>query len=259
MPPKKAISTRRPRTAADYRREALKRLKEQFEKENEGQEYDSSGQPTITPVLKSSEGGITRVLQALRAHDNEDARDFIELYDSLSRRDRQYLTLEEIAVAAGIGSLRLAEVATSAMILHGQMEAKFCLASSMKKVVKSVVKAATDEVPIVATMGDARVVVGHTNGDVRAMELFGKMTKLVPMPKGVNINFGASLTAEKDEDGPDEGEPAYIDAGTRLRQIHDAVEGQRRLPSPKAEPMEIGGHIDQTQSSVAEVLAEQGA
>jgi hypothetical protein len=67
------------------------------------------------------------------------------------------------------------------------------------------------------------------------------------------------LTAEKDEDGPDEGEPAYIDAGTRLRQIHDAVEGQRRLPSPKAEPMEIGGHIDQTQSSVAEVLAEQGA
>ena len=135
---------------------------------------------------------MKRVLEAIRAHGDDDAKEFIALYDSLSARDRQYLKLEEIACAAGITSLRLAEVATSAMILHGQMTSKLTIAASMQKVVKATVKAATDQVPIVATVGGMSVVVGKTNGDTKAMELFGRMSCLVPVPKGVTRSITCS-------------------------------------------------------------------
>ena len=234
----------------------MNRLRQRYENEHDGEVLDLEGEPTITPILKSAEGGIPRILEALRAHDDDDARSFIELYDSLTAVDRKHLTLEEVSAAAGIGSLRLAEVATSAMILHGQMEAKLCLASSMGKVVKSVVKAATDEIPIMATIGEKSVQIGKTNGDVKAMELFGKMTKLVPVPKGVQVNFGP--LSDKDQDESNTPEPIYLDPGQRLKAIHDAVE-QRRLPAPPSEPVLIHGRLDNIQAEVAEILVEREA
>jgi hypothetical protein len=253
LPPKKPIPIRRKRTGGEFRAEALKRLKERCEN------FDPSNEPTVAPILRSAEGGIRRVMEAIRAHDNEDARKFIELYDSLSAKDRQYLKLEEIAVAAGIGSLRLAEVAVSAMILHGQMTSKLTIAASMQKVVKATVKAATDKVPIIADVDGARIVVGHTNGDTKAMEIFGRMSGLVPVPKGAQIAIQTNVTTEKAELQEGRGEPAFLDAGQRLRQIHDAVEGQRRLPSPKSEPIEAGGALDHLQSQTAEILIGRDA
>lgn len=206
----------------------------------------------MTPLLKAAEGGIPSIMEALRAHDNEDARGFIELYDSLSARDRKYLALEEIAYAAGIGSLRLAEVATSATILHGQIAAKLMIASSMHKVAKSIVKAATDEVPITAMVGTRTIVVGHTNGDTKAMELFGKMSGMVPIPKGSTVNFNNVLPdgarAEIEESAPE-----YLNAGERLRMITDAVD-PKRLPSPPS-AVEFGGRLSHMQDEVAEVLS----
>lgn len=248
MPPKKFIPARK-RSAAQYRREALTRLKEQWEGEGE---FDPTGEPTVTPSFEAVEGGVPRILEALRAHDNADARAFIGLYESLTKRDRSLLTLEEVAYAAGIGSLRLAEVATSAAILHGQMGAKLLIASSMQKVARSIVKAATDEVPITADIGDRRIVVGHTNGDTKAMELFGKISGMVPIPKGNTFNFG-SKNEDRERDAI-EAEPEYLDAGERLRLIHDAVE-PKRLPSPPSTPIDIGGRLAHMQDDVAEVLA----
>ena len=256
MPPKKPIPVKRERTAKEYRAEAIRRLKQRFEKEHEGETFDASGEVTVTPLLKSAEGGIPRILDALRAHDNEDAGDFIELYDSLSGKDRQYLKLEEIAVAAGIGALRLWEVASSAMLLHGQREAQMFIASSMRKVLKATVKAATDQVPIVAGIGEDQVVVGHTNGDVRAMELFGKMSGLVPTPKGATINFQNNVTTEKDDDDAPSASPVWIDSSDRLKIIHEAV-GQRRLPSPPASPLQVGGRLDQMQTEIVGILRER--
>ena len=243
---KKPIPIKRPKR--DFRAIAIKRLKQRYEAENEG-EFDPSGQHIVTPSLQTA--GIAEVLAALRAYDDSDARDFIELYDSISKTDLKYLKLEEIAVAAGITSLRLAEISTSAMIVHGQMEAKLCLASAMGKVVRSVVKAATDQVPITADIGDRRVVVGHTNGDTKAMELFGKMTKLVPVPKGVTVNFGVGASEDKEDDERET--PAYMDAGQRLRAIHDAVD-QRRLPAPVSGPFQINSRVEHMQTETAEII-----
>jgi len=256
LPPKKAIPIKKTRNKVDLRMEALNRLKQGYESAHEGEVLNLEGQPIVTPILKSAEGGLPRILEALRAHDDPDAKSFILLYDSLTGNDRNHLTLEEIAVAAGIGSLRLAEVATSAMILYGQMEAKLLIASTMGKVTKSIVKAAVDEVPITAynMQTGNNEVVGRTNGDVKAMELFGKMSGLVPIPKGATIAIQTNLSSDRSLP-PQENEPIYLDPGQRLRMIHEAV-GQRRLPAPPSESIAVGGRLERLQHETAVILDE---
>jgi hypothetical protein len=259
LPTKKAIPIRRERTAKDFRDEAFNRLSIRYacpdgveEAEDPNLAEDCKGEPVVTPMLMAADGGLKVVLQALRAHANEDAQSFVELYDSLSAKDRKYLKLEEIAVACGIGSVRLIEVAASGMIMFGQTTTKMMIASSMHKVTKSIVKAATDEVPITAidVQGDYRVV-GHTNGDTKAMELFGKMSGLVPVPKGAQIIVNTQVN-NGDSDEPTE-RPAYLDAGERLRAIHEAVE-TRRLPAPVSDPIDLGGRLDHIQREAVEIL-----
>ena len=171
----------------------------------------------------------------------------------LTASDKKAVPLEALAFAAGIGSLRLAEVAQTALFLYGTMKTKMLLSSAMPKVMKATIKAATDEVPITADTMEGRIVVGHSNGDIKAMEMFHKMSGLMPLPKGAQIaiqnNFG-----DKEDDKPSgQGWRAPED---RLREFHDMTE-PKRLPSPAAPPVTLGGHIDQMQSETVEIMAER--
>ena len=229
MPPKKAVPQKRKR---DERAEALTRLKEKWDSE---EEFDPTGEVTITPMLKAADGGITRILEALRAHDDEDAKDFTELYDSLTQRDRQHLTLEEIAYTSGIGSLRLAELATSAMILHGQTVSKLILASNLPSIMRTSVKMAKRE----------------KGGFDREMML--KAGGVVPVPKGAQIainNVNESPAKEKQEATPE-----WLDPGDRLRLIHEAVD-PKRLPSPPSEPIGISGRLSHMQDDTVEAIQD---
>lgn len=237
MPPKKPISVERPRTSRVFRAEALKRLQQGFESENEDRSFDPGDEPVVTPLLKAAEGGITRILEALRAYDNDEARGFIGIYDSLSAKDRQYLKLEEIAYASGIGSLRLAEISQTAMFLHCQMRTKLLLSAGMPKVVETMLKQA------VKAKGFAD------------REWALKSGGILPTPKGATIAIQTNVTTEKSEADERE-EPTYIDAGQRLRMIHDAVE-QRRLPSPPSGPIGINSRLDQMQAETAEIIGAQ--
>lgn len=242
--PRKPASVKIPnkREGKNFRDEALARLKEKFESENEGEVFDTEGEPIITPLLKSADGGIPRILEALRAHDDDDARAFIALYDSLSKIDRKFLSLEEISVAAGIGSLRLGEIAQSAMILHGQLTSKLLLSSTLSKVVATSLEQA------------------QKPRGIADREMMLKAGGVLPVPKGAQIAIQTNVTNERAETKqlPESAEPVYLDADQRLRAIHEAVEGnQRRLPAPKSEPVEIGGQIDRMQAQVAEVITHQ--
>ena len=249
MPPIKF----KPKRKQDKKAEALVRLRRRWEKEHEDEDWEPEKEPIITPMLKGVEGGIRHVLEALRAHDDDDAQAFIDAYDGLTRTDQRLLGIESVAVAAGIGSLRLAEVAQTALFLYGTMKTKMLLSSAMPKVMKATIKAATDEVPITADTMEGRIVVGHSNGDIKAMEMFHKMSGLMPLPKGAQIaiqnNFG-----DKEDDKPSgQGWRAPED---RLREFHDMTE-PKRLPSPAAPPVTLGGHIDQMQSETVEIMAER--
>jgi len=222
----------------NQREVALARLKLKWELDNEGEEWAPEREVKITPLLKAVDGGIPRVLDALRAHDDEDARDFIELYDSLTATDRGLLKLEEIALASGIGALRLVEVANSALILHSKLTTSLLLVSNMHRVVSTSIKEA------VKPKGLAD------------REWMLKAGGILPVPKGAQIAIQTNVTPERSETKAIEGAPVveYLDASQRLRMIHDAVE-QRRLPSPQTEPVELGGKIDHLQAETAAVIS----
>ncbi len=249
MPPIKF----KPKRKQDKKAEALVRLRRRWAEEHEDEDWEPEKEPIITPMLKGVEGGIRHVLEALRAHDDDDAQAFMLLYMGLTASDKKAVPLEALAFAAGIGSLRLAEVAQTALFLYGTMKTKMLLSSAMPKVMKATIKAATDEVPITADTMEGRIVVGHSNGDIKAMEMFHKMSGLMPLPKGAQIaiqnNFG-----DKEDDKPSgQGWRAPED---RLREFHDMTE-PKRLPSPAAPPVTLGGHIDQMQSETVEIMAER--
>lgn len=231
MPPKKPIPIRRSRSSRDFRAEALKRLEQKWKNDNEEGEFDPSGEPIVTPLLKSC--GLPAILEALRAHDEEDSRKFADFYDELSAKDLQYLTLEEISFACGIGSLRLAEVSTSAMIVHGEMRWKLMLSAGMPAVVETMLKQAKKP------------------KGLADREWALKSGGVLPMPKGAQIAIQNNVAGEK-KDEPEK-VPLYLDSGQRLRLIHDAVE-QRRLPSPPSVPLELGGRLDHMQAETAEII-----
>ncbi|MDE2099399.1 MAG: hypothetical protein KGL39_19260 [Patescibacteria group bacterium] len=238
---------REKRGSSYYRKSALKRLEEQWEGEGV---FDPSKEPEITPLLRSVDGGIAQIMAALRCSDSEDAKCFMELYDSLSQHDRKALSLEEIAYGCGIGSLRLAEVAQTAMFLYAQRTTKFLIAGAMPNVMRSTIKAATDEMPILDGQGNT---VGKTNGDIRAMEMFHKMAGTMPLPKGTQIAIQNNVS-NPDDDKVKEAEPVWLDPGDRLRMIHEAVD-PKRLPSPATPHLEINAKITHMQDDVAEVIS----
>lgn len=236
----------------DRKAEAMTRLRERWEKDNEGEEWEAEKEPVVTPMFASVDGGVKQVIAALAAHDEDDAKAFVEEYERCGETDRRLLSLESIAFAAGISSLRLAEVAQTALYLYFSSQTKFLIASSMVKVTKSIVKAATDEVPITAYNKDTGMqeVIGRTNGDVKAMELFGRISGIAPVPKGATIAIQNNYGKSEEDDKPVLG---WKTAEDRLREIQDAVE-PKRLPSPVAPPISLGGHIDHMQAQTVEIL-----
>lgn len=220
----------------NHRQTALARLKLKWELENEGEVWEPEREVKITPMLKAVNGGIPYVMEALRAHDDDDAREFVEFYDSLTATDRGVLKLEEIASACGVGSLRLVEVANTAIILHSKMSTSLLLASNLHRVVSRSISEAV-----------------KPNG-LADREWMLKAGGILPVPKGAQIAIQTNVTPSTAETRAIEGPtPEYLDPGQRLRMIHDAVE-QRRLPSPQSVPVELGGKIDHLQSKTAAAL-----
>jgi hypothetical protein len=225
MPPAK-FKPKRDKSNAAKTAAALARLKARWEVDHEDEDWEPEKEPIITPMLKGVEGGIAHVLEALRAHDDDDAHAFISVYDELTASDRKVLGVESVAFAAGLSSLRLAEVAQTALFLHGQMKTKMLLSSAMPKVMRSTIKAATDEVPITAYDFDlgANTVVGKTNGDIRAMEMFHKMSGMMPIPKGSQIAIQVNA-AEK--------EPKTIEAGHTWKYPEERLKEIVGITNPK--------------------------
>lgn len=248
MPPSKF----KPKQKRDRKAEAVSRLRQRWEAENEGETWEAEREPVVTPLLKSVEGGIPAVIAALRTHDDDDAKEFLECLDSLSPTDRSLVPVETVAFCAGIGSLRLAELAQTALFLYASMETKMLISGSMAKVTKAIVKTATDQVPITAYDHETGVdkIVGMTNGDVKAMELFGRISGIAPVPKGAQIaiqnNYG-----NRDDDKPPT--TPWKSSEERLREFQDMTE-PKRLPTPASIPVSIGGHIDATQAETLEIL-----
>jgi hypothetical protein len=202
--------------------------------ENDGETWEPEKEPIITPMLRAVEGGIPHVIEALQAHDDEDARAFVGAYEQCSRGDAKHLTVEAIAHAAGIGSLRLAEVAQTAIFLYDGMKTKMLLASGLPGIVSRSIQMA------------------KTPKGVHDREMMLKAGGVLPVPKGAQIHI-QNLNAGDKEEAPTR--PMWREPEERLREIHDLTEPQR-LPSPGAKPVAMGGRLDHLQDETLHILRD---
>lgn len=230
MPPKK-FKTKQKR---DRKAEALARLKNRWNLENENGEWEAESEPIITPMLNSVPGGLPFIVEALRSHSDDDAKAFLETWDQMPATDRNLVRIEDIAFASGVGSLRLAEVAQTAIFLYGQMKTNLLMASHLPGIVERSLK-------------EAKKAKGFID-----REWMLKAGKILPIPKGAQVAIQNNYGGEK-EDKKEDQAPAWRDAGERLREFHDMTE-PKRLPSPVTPPIDIGGHIDRMQAETVEIL-----
>lgn len=159
-------------------------------------EKDIKGVPKITPRVKEALGSVKKAVELLRGDDAPDSIAFIAKWDSLSERDQKNIALEYVIVAAKLTTRRFMELLAGAEYDHSATVSKIFVSQSQLKVLKSTVKAATDSQPIFNKNGE---IVAQSNGDVRAMEIFHKITGALPTPKpssfilNKQININPSL------------------------------------------------------------------
>lgn len=179
---------RRGAKGKDMRPRAIERLQGFWRLEAEDDDvWEPETEPIITPMLKSVDGGIEHCVQALRAHDDEDAQAFLEMWDRCTKTERTCLTVEEIAHASKVGSLRLAEVVQTALFLYGNMQTQMMLSAGLPAVVATSLK-------------NAKKIKGYAD-----REWMLKAGKILPIPKGaqtaIQINAGEPREEKQLEGG----------------------------------------------------------
>ena len=95
------------------------------------------GVPRISHLFAQAEGGLYTVLAALRLCDDEDAGKFLELWDRTSSSDLQFVSVEEVCVAAGVAPKRLLELAVSALVEDSRSAGAIIAASYHPRVIRA--------------------------------------------------------------------------------------------------------------------------
>jgi hypothetical protein len=101
--------------------------------------------PRITPLLESAGVGIEQVIEALRWSRDAVAVAFLDKYDSVPRADLQYLSVEQICVAAGVDTRQLFRLAVDrlAYLFLSRVQLQLCGSGTdvLKVTLKNALKA----------------------------------------------------------------------------------------------------------------------
>lgn len=149
-------------------------------------ESDIEGVPSITKRVVSAVGSTEEAIELLAGDDSPDSIKFTQKCTPAVMTDlnRRWLHLEDVIVAAGLTTRRFIELIAGANSDHSDFIFRTLANQKRHRVLESTIKAATDEIPIMDKEGE---VIGATNGDVKAMELFFKLTKDI-QPSGITLN-----------------------------------------------------------------------
>lgn len=198
------------------------------------------GVPRISHILDCASGGIEECVNALRLSDDADASKFLERYDSVSASDRQRLSIEEIAISAGVGTKNLLAAVLLAMDYVGTSQARMATNSF--------------KAPVIGATGKAAINGPNATSN---RKLFLSGIEFLPRPANrepgvfVNItnqNAAAARAMHEANEAPPapiiEATPAtpYINTEEQLRQLHGEIDGQRQLDAPRelGEAVEVG-------------------
>ena len=188
------------------------------------------GVPRISHLLDCASGGIAECINALRLSDDPDACKFLETYDAISQSDRQRVSIEEIATAAGIGTKNLLAATLLAMDYVGTSQARMATSSFKAPVITATAQAA----------------IGGKNATANR-KLFLSGVEFLPRPANrdpgvfVNItnqNAAAARALHEANEPPAEVPvapatvvPGYINAEEDLRSLHSDLDSVPLLPS----------------------------
>ena len=137
-------------------------------------------QAKIRDKIRAGWGSVEEAISILEGDDDPDSLLFMRKWNLLTEDERKNCYLEDILIAAGLTSRRFIELLAGATIDHDEFVARMFKSRKKLKVLESTFKAATEEIPITESkLVDGQIVhavVGHENPDVKAMELFFKLT-----------------------------------------------------------------------------------
>jgi len=174
------------------------------------------------------------VLAALRLCDDDQAQKFLDRYDAVSNTDHKYLTIEEIAVAAGVETKRLLELAVSALVEDGRSAGAIVAATYHPRVIRKTAEAALDDEVLFDAMGNPHIKSGHND-----RKLFLTGTGFLPQSNrgsgGVFVNITnqqANANVPVQVDGEPVGDQ-FNAAEDDLRKVHELLDGNRLLEAPK--------------------------
>lgn len=113
---------------------------------------------------------------------------------------------------------------------------KMIVAVAQPKVTEATIKAAVESLPITMRNKDGEIeIIGWTNGDIKAQEIFHKATGFLPMPKGAQttinlnqLNQTAQLSASDDDDDPTE----LKSMDEYLMELQDVIRPAKQLEAP---------------------------
>jgi hypothetical protein len=191
-----------------------------------------TGLPKIVPLIQESIGTIEKALEILRGDDSPDAIQFLAKYDAIPESDRKHLTFEERVVGAGLSPRRFMEILTGASLQRSSVATRLIVAISQPEVIRATVKSATEGRPI---LDENDEIIGYGPGDVKAQEMFHKITTLMPTPKGNVQNFNFAQPRDQDAlPAPREGDkPQPLQSmDDFLLSLHDVVR-PKSLPEPE--------------------------
>jgi hypothetical protein len=170
------------------------------------------GVPRVTERVVIGAGSLRAVIAVLRGDDSEASKKFMAVYDSLLEKDRYKLSLEEIFTVAGLTAREFVEAVSGALFQQAQDISNMMIAVAMPKVAKTLVQQATKRKP-----------------DLKAVEIFGKISKMLPTPKGAQTVINVQQLNQQIEEAEQAGELEPMDDFLmELQQVKRPA-----LPAPK--------------------------
>lgn len=128
----------------------------------------------------------------------------MEVYRSFSEAERDNFTIEELFLLAGMTARRFGEVLIGALMQQGADASRLMIAAAMPNVSETLIQAATERQPIMDNKGN---LVGYANPDMKAIEIFGKISRMLPMPKGSSTVINIGQPEGEGDEGSAELEP----------------------------------------------------
>lgn len=152
--------------------------------------------PKISPILREIQGGKSKALKAMRFSSSDLIQQFLAKYDSISARDRERLSIEAIALSAGINIPHLWGEIMLAMREHSVNSVKIIAVANHPEVLKKTLEFAT------------------LPGGIRDREHIHTMLGALPSNKGATFfvkNFYPGGKPKGEDESEDDRPPEIVD------------------------------------------------